>query len=426
MPDGLLIHDLGPKGDGVHRGPHGPLYVDRTLPGDRVEVRLRDAPDGVARADLVRLIEPSPHRAPPPCRHYEACGGCTLQHATAAFARDWKAARVRHALAAKGLTPETWHAPVVLPPGTRRRVTFAATKSGNAITLGFHRRRTHQVVAVDACLVADPAIMAVRPRLTDGLVPILKQNKDADVFIQVSGGAIDVVVTGPVGPKGVPDLNVRQSAAQLVQSAGLARLSWRPRERDAPEVLVERAPVLAGFGALTVALPPLAFLQPTPEGEAAVTAAVQAALPAPGSGKGRFADLFAGCGTFAGAMLARGAVDAFEGDAAAVQALTKARGPLPLNAQRRDLFRNPLRPDEAARYDAIVFDPPRAGAEAQAKALAASRVPCIVGVSCNPATFARDALILADGGYRLRTVAVIDQFAWSHHVELVASFAKER
>jgi 23S rRNA (uracil1939-C5)-methyltransferase len=141
-------------------------------------------------------------------------------------------------------------------------------------------------------------------------------------------------------------------------------------------------------------------------------------------GAGRFADLFAGCGTFAGRLLARGRVDAFESDAAAVRALTMAAAARPLTAQRRDLFRNPVNADEAARYDAVVFDPPRAGAEAQARALAASRVPCVVGVSCNPATFARDARILADGGYRLRAVTVIDQFAWSHHVELVASFAK--
>ncbi|MDX2222967.1 MAG: class I SAM-dependent RNA methyltransferase [Rhodospirillaceae bacterium] len=422
MMEDLLIHDLGPKGDGVHRGPNGPLYVDRTLPGDRVEVRPRDGADGVARADLARVIEASPHRAAPPCPHYDVCGGCTLQHATAAFARDWKVDQVRRALAAKSLTPATWHQPVVLPAGTRRRVTFAAIKRGNAVMLGFHRRRSHQVAAIDACLVADPAIMAARANLAAGLVPILKQDKPAEVFIQRVGGQLDVTITGAVGPKGVPDLHVRESAVQLAQSAGLARLSWRLRDRDEPEVLLARVPVVATFGALAVPLPPLAFLQPTPEGEAALTAAVLAALPA----KGRFADLFAGCGTFAGAMLAHGTVDAFEADAAAVQALVRARGSLPLDPQRRDLYRNSLRADEAARYDAAVFDPPRAGAEAQARALAASRVPVVVGVSCNPSTFARDARILVDGGYRLQAVTVIDQFAWSHHVELVASFAKSR
>ncbi|MCA0202505.1 MAG: hypothetical protein LCH56_17035, partial [Proteobacteria bacterium] len=176
----------------------------------------------------------------------------------------------------------------------------------------------------------------------------------------------------------------------------------------------------ARFGILDVPLPPLAFLQPTRAGEDALTAAVMIALPA----RGTFADLFSGCGTFSGAMLARGPVDAFDSVEPAVRALDKAKGVHPLRVQRRDLGRQPLDADETKRYDAVVFDPPRAGAEEQAKALAASNVRRIVGVSCNPVTFARDARLLIAGGYRLDSVQVVDQFTWSHHVELVAAFSR--
>jgi 23S rRNA (uracil1939-C5)-methyltransferase len=186
-------------------------------------------------------------------------------------------------------------------------------------------------------------------------------------------------------------------------------------------VIIEHRPIRVRFGALDVALPPLGFLQPTPAGEAALVAAVMDALPA----SGYFADLFAGSGTFAGPMLVRGSVDAFENVVPTIAALDAAKDGLPLKPIRRDLYREPLSRAEAARYDAIVFDPPRAGAEAQVRELAATAIPVLVAVSCNPVTFARDARILVDGGYRLDSVQVIDQFTFSHHVELVAAFSKQ-
>jgi 23S rRNA (uracil1939-C5)-methyltransferase len=207
----------------------------------------------------------------------------------------------------------------------------------------------------------------------------------------------------------------------LADELAIDRVSWRATLGYPPEIMIERRPLHARFGALDVALPPLGFLQPTPAGEAALVAAVMDALPP----AGRFADLFAGSGTFAGPMLARGAVDVYENVAPTIAALDAATGDLPLKAIRRDLYREPLTRDEAERYDAIVFDPPRAGAEAQVAVLAASTVPVLVGVSCNPVTFARDARILVDGGYRLDSVQVIDQFTFSHHVELVAAFSKD-
>ena len=406
-------------GDGVHQSARGRIYVDRALPGDVVEAQIHKA-GGLLRGDITRLVETSPHRVDAPCRHYADCGGCTLQHASEDFYRTWKVSVVRNVLEREGLNPDTWQSPIFLPPGRRRRVTFAAIKRKQNVQLGFFRRRTHSVTDISACLIADPAIMDLRKQLMSRLPPILQDGKPADIFIQMVDGQSEVVVTGAVGQKGRPDLQVYEAAAELAHAAKIARIAWRPREQADAEILLEVNPLIAKFGSLSVALPPLVFLQPTKAGEEALVCGVMAALPK----KGKFADLFAGCGTFSGAMLARGTVDAYEVSNAAVSALNRSKGPLPLTAHQRNLFDNPLASDEAERYDAIVFDPPRTGALAQATALAQSNVPLIIGVSCNPITFARDARLLASGGYKLQSVQVIDQFTWSYHVELVATFTK--
>lgn len=420
MAGDLLIRELGPKGDGVHDSERGRIYVDRTLPGDTVQAKIRKGDDGIIRGDLVEVVKASEHRVPAPCPHYDVCGGCTIQHASEEFYRTWKADSVRDALEKKGLRHHTWLDPIFLPPGTRRRATFAAFKKNNVVTLGYYKRRTHMVTDIQSCLIADPAIMGLRRSLTTALMPILQEGKEADVFVQLVNGAFDLVITGPIGKKGKPDLQVREAIAQMAHKSKLNRISWRMKERDHVEVMVEVNPLRTKFGRLDVALPPLAFLQPTKAGETALVDAVMDFLPQ----TGKFADLFSGCGTFSGPMLDRGPVDAFESVDPAIKALDKAKGANPLRVFRRDLFRNPLRRDDANKYDAIVFDPPRAGAKEQVEMLASARTPVLVGVSCNPATFARDARILVDGGYRLEAVKVIDQFTWSHHVELVAKFTK--
>ena len=420
MPGDLLIHELGPKGDGVHRSQGGAVYVDRALPGDRIQATVRRGDDGVLRGDLLRLIKASPHRVEAPCPNYTVCGGCTLQHAKDEFYRHWKLDIVRDALRSKGLKPRVWRDPVFLPAGDRRRATFTAYKKNNIVALGHYRRRAHHVTDIASCLVADPVIMAMRERLTAWLAPILQDGKPAMAFIQAINGELDIVITGPVGKTGKPDPQTREAMTRLARDSNVNRIAWRAHPDDSAEVIVELSPLRARFGDLDVILPPLAFLQPTQAGEDALVASVMELLPR----TGKFADLFSGCGTFTGPMLARGAVDAYESVGPAVRALDKAKGTRPLKAIRRDLFVNPLRRDEANRYDAIVFDPPRAGAQAQVRTLASSKAPLLVGVSCNPATFARDARVLVDGGYRLDSVRVVDQFTWSHHVELVAAFTK--
>jgi len=420
MPGDLLIHELGPKGDGVHRSHGGTVYVDRALPGERIQATVRRGDDGVLRGDLLKVIKASPHRVKAPCPNYDVCGGCTLQHAKDEFYRHWKLDIVRDALRGKGLKPRVWHDPVFLPAGDRRRANFTAYKKNNIVILGHTRRRAHQVTDIASCLVADPGVMDMRQRLTGLLALILQEGKPAAAFIQAVDGQFDIVVTGPVGKTGKPDRETRAAIAQFARDANVSRVSWRANLDDGAEIIVESRPFTARFGALDVILPPLAFLQPTQAGEDALVAGVMELLPR----AGKFADLFSGCGTFTGPMLERGAVDAYESVGSAVRALDKAKGMRPLKAIRRDLFLNPLRRDEANRYDAIVFDPPRAGAQAQARTLASARTPLLVAVSCNPNTFARDARILVDGGYRLDSVRVVDQFSWSHHVELIAGFTK--
>jgi 23S rRNA (uracil1939-C5)-methyltransferase len=416
----LAIHELGPKGDGVHHGQRGRIYVDRALPGDRVAAKISRGADGVVRGELVEVVAASPHRVTAPCPHYDLCGGCTLQHASGEFYRDWKIGTVRDALRKRDLNPRLWRDPVFLPAGDRRRATFTAYKKDDRVAFGHFRRRERHVNDIDSCLVVDPVLMEHRARLAPWLAPILQECSATSFFIQTVNGQFDIVITGRVGKNGTPDAAVRAAIALLAQKSHSDRVAWRETERDAAEVIIDTKPLRTRFGKLEVVLPPLAFLQPTAAGERALVDAVMELLPR----SGKFADLFAGCGTFTGPMLERGPVDAYESVATAIRALSQATGTRPLKAIRRDLFRNPLRRDEANRYDAIVFDPPRAGAEEQVQSLASAKTPVLVGVSCNPATFARDARILVDGGYRLESVKVIDQFAWSHHVELVAGFTK--
>ena len=420
MPADFLIHQLGANGDGMYSSDRGPVYIDRALPGDVVQANIQSGAGGVLRGELTKVVTASPDRIDAPCPNYDACGGCTLQHANDQFYKNWKVDIVRSALDKKGLQPERWHKPIFSFPGTRRRATFAAFKKKNTVTLGYFRRRSHQVTDIATCMVVEPGIMALRAGLVQSLAPILQDGKAADIFLQSVHGQVDMVITGPVGKAGKPDLQVYEGVAELAHKLNINRISWRTNERDAPEVLLEINPVRAKFGPLDVALPPLAFLQPTKTGEDAIVAAILARLPE----TGKFADLFSGCGTFSGPMLARGTVDAYDSVEPAIRALEKSKGAKPLKAICRDLFRNPLSSDEADRYDAIVFDPPRVGAHEQAKALATSKTPLLIGASCNPATFVRDARILVDGGFAFESIQVIDQFTWSHHVELVAVFSR--
>lgn len=401
----ITIDRLGHKGDGIAPGP---LFVPRALPGEVVT--------GTVEGDRLaapRIVTPSAQRVAAPCRHYKSCGGCAVQHATDAFVADWKTGIVRTALTAQGL--EAPFRPILTsPPESRRRAAFSGRRTKKGALVGFHAPASDIVTPVPDCLLVTPALRTALP-LCEALV-IAGGSRKGEMTLSVTETetGLDIAVTG-----GKPlDVTLQQTLAQAIRGAPVDRLSWEG------DVVLQEAPPRVLFDGLRVPLPPGAFLQATVEGECALRDAVSEAV---GDAR-RIIDLFAGCGTFALPLARHAEVHAVEGDAPLTDALLDgwraAGGALKtVTAATRDLFRNPLLPDELAKADAVVIDPPRAGAEAQTRALADARVPVIAAVSCNPATFARDAAILISGGYRLEWVQVVDQFRWSPHVELAAKLS---
>ena len=402
----FTIARLGHLGDGIIQGPEGSIFVAQTLPGEEVEGTVK----GDTLADL-RILTPSVHRVKPPCSHARTCGGCMMQHASDAFVADWKTTIVRTALAAQGLEADL--RPIITsPPRSRRRATLAARRTKGGVLMGFHSRASDVLVGVPECQLLHPDLIGAFPAL-EAIVKLggsRSQEMDLAITRTTSGG--DVAVTG-----GKPaDSTQRMDLARLVEAFGLARLSWNG------EVIAQRAQPMMRFGRANVPLPVGAFLQATAEGEAALLASVKDAV---GPAR-RIIDLFAGIGTFGLPLAENAEIHAVEGDVAMLTALDKgfrmAEGIKRVTNDIRDLYRRPLETDEFKGYDAVVIDPPRAGAEAQSHTLAKSKVPVIAAVSCNPATFARDAKILTQAGYKLNWVQVVDQFRWSPHVELAAQF----
>lgn len=401
----ITIERLGHKGDGIAPGP---VFVPMVLPGEVVEGEIVE---GTLAAP--RIVTPSPDRVSPPCRHYRACGGCSLQHASDMFVARWKAQVVETALAAQGITAPL--RPIVTSPAnSRRRAVLHGRRTKKGVLLGFHARGSDTLIEVPECRLLHPDLMAALPAL-EALIPLAASRKGEVGFtVTRSEAGPDVAVSNakPI------DGQLLAEIGPLCQTYGLARLTWNG------EQLAERLPPVQHFGRARVLPPAGAFLQATAEGEAALLAAVAEAV-----GKAaRAVDLFAGCGTFSLPLAERAEVHAVEGAAEMLAALDKgwrhAQGLRRVTTEARDLFRRPLTPDELNRFDAVVIDPPRAGAEAQTETLAASDVPVIAAVSCNPVTFARDARRLIGAGYRLDWVQPVDQFRWSPHIELAARFSR--
>ncbi len=417
----LIIHDIGPKGDGVAylEQDHEPVYIERALPDDEIETRIGKGPDGILRGSIEKLISASPFRTDPPCVYYEQCGGCALQHANDFFYKGFKQDVVQRALKRVHIKTNFLE-PVFCPPRTRRRATFAAFIQNKTVMMGYYKRRSHTITPISDCLVLHPDLVTWRNKVAPYLLDIIPGGKPTDIFLQMVGNQVEMVITGPIGREGRPDLRAHEAIAKMVQDTGLARVGWRMKGYDEPEILLEQKPMIAKFGPLAVHLPLNAFLQPTQEGQQALVDGVMNLLP---KSLGRVADLFSGCGTFSGPLLERASkVDAF--DIAGIEPLARAGHSHPLAAIKRDLFTRPLSRDDLKVYDAIVFDPPRAGAKEQVAEIARSGVPLVIGVSCNPATFARDAKTLVDGGYKLESVQIVDQFVWSHHVEVIGKFTR--
>ncbi|WP_313350993.1 class I SAM-dependent RNA methyltransferase [Paracoccus sp. (in: a-proteobacteria)] len=398
------VERLGRKGDGVAVAGDRRALAALTLPGEQIE---GEATDG--RIANPRIVLPSAQRVRPTCPHYRACGGCSLMHGSEDFVKGWKVGVVTEALRAQGLS-----APVagvhVSPPRSRRRAVLSGRRKKKGALLGFHARASDVIVDIADCHVLRPAIQAALPLLRQLVIAGASRSAELSLTVTDTPAGLDVNVTG-----GKPaDPALFHTLAALADQGDLARLSWDGQS-------ITRRPPALPMGRARVVPPPGSFLQATAEGEAALLAAVRNIL----RDAGRVLDLFAGCGTFSLPLADTADVHAVEGLAAPLQTLDHAarntQGLHRITTEIRDLARRPLLPDELA-YNAIVIDPPRAGAEAQAREIARSEVPTLAWVSCDPVTFARDARILAEGGYVIDRVFVVDQFRWSPHVETVAEF----
>jgi 23S rRNA (uracil1939-C5)-methyltransferase len=395
---GLVVR-LAARGDGVTADGR---FVAGAVPGDRVSA------DGA--------IVAGPRHVPPPCRHFGTCGGCQLQHADDALLADFARARCLDPLARVGIAPEEVRPVHLSPPGTRRRATMRGVRQGQGVLLGFNVEGAHQLVDLAACPVLAPPLFALVAPLRRMLQQQLAPRAVCGVTATLAREGVDLLLSNLAAER-LEDL---EALTAFAHQQGLARLSI-----EGPigvETVVARAGPTVRFGDVPVVLPPGAFLQATADGEAALVAAALEAC----AGAARVADLFCGLGTFALPLSREARVLAVDAAGPAVQALDRAAraGARPIETRHRDLFRRPLEPDELAGFEAVLFDPPRSGAIVQSAALAQSRVPLVVAVSCNPATFARDAERLVAGGYRLTTLWPVAQFRWSTHVELIARFQR--
>ena len=414
MTETLTITRVGGQGDGIAETPAGPVFAPLTLPGETVRAEVRDG-----RAEAVEILVASPDRIQPVSPHYGDCGGCALQHWASGPYLEWKREQVRLALGREGVETEV-EPTFAVPPGTRRRLALHARRGpdGRAI-LGFKARKSWRLVEVRACPVADPRLVAAIPALTRVAGAFLEHPKSAPTLhVTWTLTGLDVDVTGVERRSGGLSRDAQMGAIAAATAADLARLSL------AGETLVmSRQPVVA-FGPATVPLPAGGFLQAVPEAEAAMVARAVEAV----RGAKKIADLFCGAGTFTFPLATVAPVLAADASAAGIAALKAgvgtAKGLKPITAEARDLFRRPLAPYDLRGCEAVVLDPPRAGARDQTAQLPGTKAHTVVYVSCNPVTFARDARLLIDDGFRLERVTPVDQFLWSAHVELVAVFRR--
>jgi len=408
----LTINRLGHRGDGIADTAGGPVFVPYTLVGETVTVEpVAGHPD---RRHLVHVEKPSHERTPPICKHFGQCGGCAMQHWSLAEYHLWKRQLVVDALAFAGLVAPVEPLLDAHGEGRRRAVLHARRGAGDVLEVGFAGPRAHHIVPIDTCPVLAPGLAGAIPAAW-AIAELLKlTDKPLDIHVTATDSGMDVDVRG----SGPLSADAMAALARLAEKHRLARLSRHG------ELVAQRAQPTLTVGRAHVPLPPGAFLQATAAGEAALARLVIAHV-----GKAKnVADLFSGIGPFALRQAETARVMAADSDGPAIDALRRAAaaagGLKPITAVERDLFRRPFTAAELKSLDAVVFNPPRQGAEAQAREIAKSGVPVAVAVSCDRVTFARDARLLVDGGYKLVTVTPVDQFRYSFHVEIVAKFAR--
>ena len=408
----LTISRLGHRGDGVAETPAGPVYVPHALPGETVTVA--PVPGHPDRRHLVHVERASHERAAPICKHFTQCGGCAMQHWSLAEYHLWKRGLVVEALGDAGLLAPVEPLIDAHGAGRRRCVLHARRGEHDVLEVGFTAPRAHHIVPIDACPILAPGLDGA-VRTAWAIAETLKHaGKPLDIQATATDSGLDIDLrgSGPLGPQQMTAL------ARIADKHKLARLTRHG------ELIAQREQPLLSVGRCAVPLPPGAFLQATAAGEAALA---KLSIAHVGSAK-HVADLFSGIGPFALRLAERARVTAADSDGNAIAALTRAAaatsGLKPVVALQRDLFRRPFVAGELKAFDAVVFDPPRQGAQAQARELAQSAVPVVVAISCDAATFARDAALLVGGGYKIGAVTPVDQFRYSYHVEIVARFTR--
>ncbi|CDZ31446.1 Ribosomal RNA large subunit 23S/tRNA (Uracil-5-)methyltransferase [Neorhizobium galegae bv. officinalis] len=409
----VTINRLGAQGHGIANGEDGPVYVPYALPGETLAI-ARNGDHGT----VMSTSNPSPDRVTPPCRHFgpdsDACGGCSLQHLADVPYHAFKRNLVVEALKSKGLTPEVGEL-VIAHPGERRRVVFSARRTEKELLLGFNRAETNHIVSIVECPIASPGIVARLEAIRAVGKALATGSETFRIAVLETPAGLDLAAEGL---KPLDDKQRRTVTETVLALKSIARVSVNG------EIVIELQKPLVDFGGVKVSPPPGAFTQATKPAEDAMAELV---LSHVGKAK-RIIDLFAGSGTFSLRLARIAKVHAVEGDEKSVKALDHAarntQGLKPVSVEKRDLFRRPMMVSELKNYDAVVFDPPRAGAEVQMKELVRSGVKTVVAVSCNPLTLARDLRILVDGGYQIKAVTPIDQFLWSPHVEAVALLQK--
>jgi 23S rRNA (uracil1939-C5)-methyltransferase len=413
--------EIGAKGDAIARIEGRTIYLSYALPGERVVARPEQERDGALHAVAWRILEPSPEREKPVCGYFGECGGCKLQHWREAPYRAWKQGLVVQALAKRGIDPPQVIEATFVAAATRRRAELAFVGGKRTGILGFHAMASEKVVDVAACPLLTSGLNGALPALRQRLERCLTEGERADVLLTEADNGIDILISAARGP----DEGARSELIGMASGSAIARACWRKGD-GAPEVVCQFRPPRIELGRVGVELPSPSFLQPSREGEAVLRALVLQWLGAPR----HVVELFCGIGTFTFAIAAGARVLAADGSGPAVDALRKAVRAAGLERRievaRRDLEHSPLSAQELQRFDAVVLDPPRSGAKAQSHAIAKSQVARVIYISCNPSSFARDARVLIDGGYRLKRLHALDQFRWSAHLELVGLFEKKR